>query len=430
MNIAVESQPKSQVKISVELSVEEMAPYLEKAAEALSSQFKIEGFRPGKASLGIVIGKLGAQAVWEEAAEQAVRRSFVQAVKEKNVPTIGQPHIHVTKVAPENPFSYTAECSVLPAVTVGEYRSFKTKKKAVTITPEKVDAAVEELRQMFATEALVDRAAQQGDKVDVDIDLSKDNIAIEGGSSKHHPITIGSGQFIPGFEEQLIGVKQNETKKFNLPFPKEYHNAKLAGKSGDFTVTVKSVFAITKPDVDDELAKKAGQFETLAQLRGKLEENLHQEAEEQEDGVFERALVDEVIGRSKFGELPEILINSELEKMLHELQEQVEQRGGKWADYLTAVKKSPEDLKKEFRKPAEQRVKAALLIRELARQENITADPKKVEEEVKSTLQMYQGNPDVLQRIDSEDYRDYLKSMQINRNVIAFLKQRATTVAT
>lgn len=430
MHTTVEKLPKSQVKLTIELSVEDMKPFLERAAEDLSKEYKIEGFRPGKASLGIVIGRLGAQAVWEAAAGDAVRRTFVRAVQEHQLPTIGQPHIHVTKLAADNPFSFTAESAVLPEVVIGDDTSFKAKPTPVTVAPARVEEAIDELRQMFATEALVDRAAQHGDKVEIDIELSKDKVPVEGGSSKNHPVTIGSGHFIPGFEDQLVGVKKGEEKVFSLPFPKEYHNAALAGRHGEFKVNVKAVYQVTKPEVDDDFAKKAGQFENLQQLRTKLEENLRREAEEKEDAVFERALVDELIKRSKFGDLPEILVTTEIDKMLHELQEQVEQRGGKWPDYLTAVKKSVDDFKKEFRQPAEQRVKAALLIRAIAKRDRIEADPKQVEEEVQSTIKMYAHAPDLRQRIESEEYRDYLRSLQINRLVVAKLKSTATAAAT
>lgn len=425
MQITVAQQPKSQIKLTIELSVEEMQPYLEKAAEELSKEYKIEGFRPGKASLGIVISKIGAQHVWESASEHAIRRSFVQAILEKNLPTIGQPHIHVEKLAPENPFVYSAESAVLPEVTSGDYTAFKAKKNPIAVTPAEVEKALEDLREMFQTEAMVEREAKHGDKVEIDIDLFQDNVAIEGGSSKNHPIVIGSNHFIPGFEDQLVGLKKDETKTFSLPFPKKYHNEKLAGKKGDFSIKVKSVFAITKPEVNDDFAKKAGNFSSAAELKTKLEANLRGEAEDKEDAVFERAIIEELVGRSKFGELPEMLVESELQKMISELQEQVERQGGKWDDYLTATKKTVDILKKELREQAQRRVKAALLIRQLARIENIIADPKQVEEEVISTKKMYEHQPDILNRIDSEDYRDYLKSLQVNKRVVEFLKARA-----
>ncbi len=426
MNVTVEPQPKSQAKLTVELSAEEMAPYLQKAAEELSKQLKIEGFRPGKASLGIVVQKLGAQAVWEEAAEWAVRKSFVQAVMEKQLQTLGRPHIHIQKLAADNPFSYSADIALMPTVKAGDYRSVRVKKDGASVSPTDSAKALDELRDMFASEALVDRAAKMGDKVEVDFDLHIDHVLVEGGSSKNHPLKLGSGNFIPGFEENVVGLKKDEKKTFSLPFPKDYHNQQVAGKTGEFSVTVTSVFEVTKPEVNDEFAKKAGKFENLEQLRQQIEKNLLAEATDKADATYERQVIDQLIEQSTFGDLPEVLIENELEKMIHELQDQVMQQGGlKFEDYLKGLKKSVDDLKKDFRPQAERRVKAALLIRHIAQQEKIGASPEEIEVDVKQTLAMYQGQPDIVQRIDSDDYRDYVRSLIINRKVIQLVKSLA-----
>lgn len=427
MEIAIERPGKGQVKLTVEVSVDEMQPHLEKAAEALSAKFKISGFRPGKASLGIVIQKLGAQAVWEEAAEFAVRKSYMEAATQHDLNVLGQPHIHVTKLAADNPFSFTAEVAVLPEVTLGQYTSFKAKKEPVVVPTEKVDAAIEDLREMFAKDTKVEREAKEGDKTDIDFDLNMENVPVENGSGRNHPIVIGSKQFIPGFEEQLVGMKTGEVKTFSIEFPKEYHANHLAGKKGDFTVTVKTVYEIEKPALDDEFAKQAGKFETMSELRTKVEGNIREEMEQAADMKFERAVVEELVGRSTFGDIPELLINNEVEKMLSELKEEVQRQSGlEFSQYLENIKKSEDDLRKEFRPQGEMRVKAALIIRTVAKAETITAEDKQVEEEVQSTLKMYEGSPEIRTRIDSPDYRDYVRSLQINRKVVAFLKEKAS----
>lgn len=429
MNVSAESQPKSQMKLTVTLSVDDMQPYLQKAAEELSKEYKIEGFRPGKASLGIVVQKLGATAVWEAAAEHAVRKSFVNAILERNIQTIGRPHIHVQKLAPDNEFVYTAEIAIVPEVKLADYQALRVKKPESKVSAEETDKAMEELRDMMATETVVDRAAQTGDKVEVDFDLHIDHVAVEGGSSKQHPIRIGSKQFIPGFEENLVGMKKDEQKTFSLPFPKDYHNKDLAGKSGDFSVTMKSVFEVKKPELNDDFAKKAGRFQTVAELRAQLEKNLLSEATDKADAAYEREVIDALIAKSTFGELPAVLVENELEKMIHELQEQVMQQGGlKFEDYLKGLKKSVDDLKKEFRPQAERRVKAALLIRQVAKQEKIEATKDEVESEVQQTLTMYQGNDEILKQINTEDYRDYVRSIIVNRHVLQKLKDWASQV--
>lgn len=426
MNITVAKQPKSQLKLTIELTPEEMQPHLQRAAEILSREHKIEGFRPGKASLGIVLQRLGSAVVWEAAAEEAVRKAYVAAVREHQLKSIGRPHIHIQKLAPDNPFIFTAEVTILPDITLGEYKKFKAKRKLATVKPEEVDKALDDVRSMLATEALVDRAAKMGDKVEVDFDLSLNHVPLENSSSKQHPITLGSHHFVPGFEENLVGLKKDDQKEFDLDFPAEYHNKQVAGKKGTFKVTMKSVFEVTKPELNDALAQRAGKFATLAELRQQLENNLRSEVEQKEDAAFENALVDELIHRSTFGELPELLLDSEIEKMLAELREQIERQGGTFDEYLQSVKKTTDDLKREFRGPGERRVKAALLIRTIAEQEKIEVPKEEIEQEVQSTLKMYAGQPEILERIDSEDYRDYVRSLLINRRVIGQLKTWAS----
>lgn len=428
MNVTVEKQPKSQVKLTVELTVEQMQPYLERAAEELSKEHKIEGFRPGKASLGIVVQKLGAHAVWEHAAEHAVRKSFVKAITEHKLKSVGQPSVSITKLAPENPFVYIAQVAVLPEVTLNGYKKFSTKPVAAVLKPEQVDQGIEELRSMFATEAQADRPAAIGDKVEVDFNVTVDKVPLENGSSKQHPVMLGSKNFIPGFEEQIVGLKKDDQKTFELQFPKEYHNAQVAGKRAEFSVTVRSVFAVNKPEVNDDFAKKAGTFANLAALRTQIEKNLQAEAQQTEDGKFERALLDELIKRTKFADLPDLLVDSELSKMLHELQEEVMRQGGiKWEDYLTGIKKNEDELKKEFRPQAERRVKSALIIRTIAERENIQVDGAAVEDEVQATLKVYDSNPEIRERIDTPDYRDYVRGLMVNRRVIEMIKGWATT---
>jgi len=424
MRIDLEPHAQGQVKLTIEISPEEMQPHLERAAESLSQQHKIPGFRPGKASLGIVIQKLGAQAVWEEAAEHAVRRSFAASVKEKEVDAIGQPHIHIIKLAPDNPFVYAAHVSVLPPIAIGDYQSFKAKPDAVKIDAVKVDEAIEDLRKMFASQEKVERPATTGDRTDIDFDLTLDGVPMENGTGKNHPVVIGSKQFVPGFEENLIGLKAGEVKEFDVTFPPTYHHAPLAGKAGRFKVKVNTVYQITKPELDDAFAQKAGGG-TMADLRTKLETNLREEAADEAERRFEKTMIDELIARSRFGDIPSMLIDNEIEKMMAELKDEVARQGGpSFDDYLKGIKKSIDDLKSEFRAPAEQRVKAALIIRAIAKKEQLMADEKRIAEELQSTKTMYKDSPEILSRIDSEDYRDYLRTLQVNRQVVELLKSK------
>ncbi len=426
MATKITTLPTSEVQLDIEVTVEEMKPFLEKAAEELSLEHKIEGFRPGKASLGIVLQKMGAQAVWQEAAELSIRAAYVQAVSEHKLAVIGSPKISITKLAPDNPFTFTATAAVLPEVTLGQYDSFSAKRAVVEIADDKIEQALKDLQTMFAKEVPVERAAQMGDKVEVDFDIYLDHVLLENGSSKQHPVVLGEGNFLPDFESNIVGLKKDEQKEFTLTFPKDYHQAQVAGKEALFKVTVKSVNEIQKPALDTELAKRAGNFSSLEELRAKVKENLLMEAEQAEDRRLETAVVDELLERTKFGTLPELLITSELDKMIHELQDEIAAQSGiPFEQYLQSLKKTVEELRTEFRPQAERRVKASLAIRTIADQEHIEVDAADIEKEVTSTLAMYSHDTSVKQRIDSRDYRDYLRHVFTNRQVIAMLKDRA-----
>lgn len=424
MNVTVSPQPKSIVRVNIELTPEEMQPHLERAAENLSKKYKIEGFRPGKASLGIVQQKLGPAVVWEEAAELAVRKSFVEAVRQQELTTVGTPKITVHKLAPDNPFVYHADVALLPDVKLGDYTALKTKKAEEKVSDEKITKALEDLREMFAKEEPAEKAAEKGDKVEVDFTLSVDGVPVENGSSTNHPVVIGSGNFIPGFEDQLVGLKKDDKKEFSLSFPQDYGNKVLAGKTGTFAVTGKGVFTITKPPLDDAFAAQASRYKTLPELRAEVEKNLTSEADQEADQQFERDLIEELIEKSKFGDLPELLIESELNKMIGELKEEVERRGMKYEDYLSNLKKTEADLRKEFQLQAEKRVKSALVLRAIAKAEKIQVNPDEIQAEIQTALETYKNYPELRGQIETDEYRDFVQLMLTNRKVVQLLKDK------
>lgn len=422
MQVTVSKQPKSVVRVTIELAPAEMKPYLDRAAETLSKTYKIEGFRPGKASLGIVQQKIGAGPVWEEAAEHAVRASFVQAVREHQLSTVGAPNISVHKLAPENPFVFHADVAIMPEVTLGDYRHLTSKPKPKPVTDEQVQQSLEQLRDMFAKDEPVESSAERGHKVEVDFTLTANGAPVEGGSSTNHPVVIGSNQFIPGFEDQLVGLKAGDQKEFTLPFPKNYGNKTLAGQTGTFKVTTKKVFRIDKPALDDAFAQQASRSKTLDELKSQIRENLRQEADHEADRDFERALIDELIGLTKFTELPELMVNAELDKMLAEMKEEVERRGMKYEDYLSSIKKNDAELRQEFMAHATRRVKSALLLRSIAKAERIEPSADEIRAEIDQALKTYASYPELKSQIESEDYRDFAKVMLTNRQVMAKIK--------
>jgi len=421
MNVTSEQLPKNQIKLTIELTTDELKPHLTAAAEKISKTVKIAGFREGKAPLDVVMRNAGEMRVYQEAAELAVKATFPKAVTQEKLTTIGSPEVSVEKIAPNNPFVYTATVTLLPSTNLCDYKAVKVEKKAVAVEQKEIDDALANLQKMLGKEKRVMRPAQKGDKVEADIQTFRDKIPVDGGESKSQPIQLGEGSFVPGFEERIIGMKEGETREFTLTFPKEYHQKDMAGKPVEFKVKVNSVFEIEKPELNDKFAKTIGKFEKLDDLKKQIEENIKREKRDKEHQRWELSMIDEIIAKSTFGELPQMMIDAELDKMMHELEHNVTEQGMKFDDYLTSIKKSTDDLKKEFEPRAEKRVKAALIMRKIVKEEKITVDDKEIDSEVNIGKERYKEDKDVLKKIDSDEYRDYLRTVLSGKKVFKLL---------
>lgn len=420
MKIEKKEINKTQVELIVEISIEELKPFLNQATQEISKDVKVPGFRAGNVPYDILKKHVPEAQIYEQAFYKAVNKTLPQAIKQEKIEFIGQPKVDLEKVAPGNPMIYKAQLALMPNVKLGDYKSFKAKKKPVEVDQKKVDKTFEDLRQLRAQEKLVKREAKKGDKVTVDFTVKQNNVPIEGGQAKKQPVVIGENQFIPGFEEQITGLKAGDEKKFPLTFPEKYPQKTLAGKKCDFEVKVHEVFELTLPELDDKLAQSFN-FKTLEEFKEKIKENITTESEQKEKERLELALLEEIIERSEFDPLPSMLLDAEIEKMMHELKQQVEGQQAKFEDYLKSIKKTEEDLRKEWKPQAEKRIKTALITRQIADQEKIEASDADVEAERKKTLEMYKEMPDMKQKLDTPEYRSYLKNMLSNRKVFEFL---------
>jgi trigger factor len=425
MKADIRKLPKNQVELTIEVSSEELQPYVIQAAADLAREMKIPGFRPGKAPYDVVKQRLGEMKIYQEAAEKAVAVTYGRAVIENKLVTIGSPEISLEKIAPGNPMIFKATVALLPQVTLGDYKKIKADKRAVTVGQKDVDETIINLQRMFGKEKRVQRPARKGDKVEVDFNTYVDKIAIDGGESKNHPVMIGEGNFIPGFEDDLIGISEGQTKEFELKFPKEYHRKDLAGRPVSFRVKAHNVMEIELPPLDDAFAKQVGQFEKFDDLRQQIEANIHEERATKEQQRWEMAIIEEVVKKSSFEEIPEIVIESELHKMLHELEHEVTEQGMKFEDYLSSIKKTREDLEKEFRPRAIKRIQTALVLRAIADQEKITVADHEIHREIENQKKKYHDHAEVMKQIDSEEYHDYLKNVMRSRKVFEWLEKNS-----
>lgn len=424
MKVSQESLEKSQIKLTVELSADEFLPYLEKASRKIAEQVEVAGFRKGQAPMDMVIKKVGEMTVHQEAAQLAVEKTLEQAIEQEKLQTVGQPAIAIEKLAPGNPFVYTATVPLMPEVKLGDVKKLKVKPEEVKVAAEEIDKVITNVRRMRAKEQLVDRVAKMGDKVEVDFDVFLDSIPVDGGSGNKYPLVLGEKTMIPGFEEQVVGLKAGEVKEFKLAFPADYHQKMLAGKETEFKIKVLAVYEVVLPEMDDEFAKTLGEFKTFADMRAAVEKNLQEEKDQQADGKFEREVLEALIGVSKFGDLPEVMITQETKVMISELEQNVQRQGLDFNEYLMHLKKNRGQLMLDLTPDAAKRIKSALLIRELAKQQKIEPTAEEITVELDQLRHNYEGNEAVLRQLNSAAYREYLGNVVRNRKTIHWLKEQ------
>jgi len=421
MQLAKTPLEKSQIALTIEIRPEEYQSFLEKAASRLSQTNKIDGFRPGKAPYDIIRQRFGEMKIYEEALDDIITYFYFQAVSQEKLNTVSQPKIDLEKFAPGNPIIFKATTALMPEVKLGNYKGLKVKKAEIKIENQEVDKVIQDIRKMQAKELLTESPAQKNDRAEIDFEVSLDKVVIDGGQGKKYPLIIGDGFMIPGFEEQLLGLKKDEEKTFQLKFPDEYQNKMVAGKFCDFRVKILSVFKRELPELSDEWAKSMG-AENIEDLRTKIKKNLTDEKMFHEEQRVELEMLNKIVGQTEFSEIPDVLIDNETHRMVHEFEDSIEQQGLKFEEYLKNIKKEKKDLENDFKDKALERVKTSLVIREIADKEKIEATDEEIKKETERILEQIRDNQQAQSNVWSEGYQEYLRTVVRNRKVIAMLK--------
>lgn len=425
----IKKLPKSQIEITITVPWDKWKKFVDAAVSELSKDLKIEGFRPGKAPRKIVEQKVGGDAVLNNAAEKAIQSTYAEFLEKEKIDAIGAPRAEILKVAEGNELIYSITTAVIPEVEIKDSWRKKitainknNKKQSAEVTEAEVAKELEKLAGSRAKLVTVAREAKNGDSVMVDFQVLRSGVPIENGTGKNHSLVLGKGVFIPGFEEQLVGAKENDEKEFELTFPEEYHEKNLAGKPATFKVKVKVVQERQLPEINDEFAKSLGKFESLETLKKNINEGLKEEKEARAKEERRSQFIDALIEVSEI-DLPDALTEGELKKMMHELEEQLGMMGIDLEGYLAKIKKTAEDLKKDWQPQAEKRVKAALVLEKMAALEEISVPSQEIEAEMNKTLQQYKHLKDAEKNIDLTRLYNYVKSMMQNEKVFEFLEK-------
>ncbi|TSC76645.1 MAG: Trigger factor [Parcubacteria group bacterium Gr01-1014_31] len=428
MDVAAKKLPRGQAELTVTLTADEYAPFLHRAAAVVSAHLTIPGFRAGKAPYEVMVEKIGEAKLWEEALEAAVKRTYPQALAQAKLESVGSPQIGITKLAPGNPVVYRATVNLLPEVQLSDLSRIKVERRAPTVADADVTKTLEDLRTMRRTEVLVTRPARAKDKVEIRLDTFHESVPVEHGQSERLPLVLGENRFLPGFEEQVIGLAANQEKAFPLKLPDDYHNRAVAGKTVEFRVKVLGVYELTPPELTDEFAKSLGKFASLSDLKEKLRASLLQEAAKREDDRLEGAVMDELIAKSKFSDIPDLLVTTETKTMAAELEHNVGNQGIGFDEYLASIKKDRAQLLLDLTPQAIKRVKGALISRLIAKQQQVTASDAEVDAAVAREFSAYEGNPEIRERTKSPEFRSYVENVLVSRKVMEYLKITITSL--
>ncbi len=346
------TQKKEDGKIifTIEVPYEDYKKDIEHAAEHISHHIEMKGFRPGKAPYNVVAAKVGEMSIYEEAMQSIVEKAYYEALKSQEIKdkVFYEPEIKIEKLAPGNPIVFTAELMLVPEVKLGKYDNLKIKKTKQDTSSkefqEKLDKTIEELRRMRAKEeAKNDGVIEDGDMADIDLDLFINGVPLENGSYKNFKEEVKKERFIPGYYEQLLGMKVGETKEFELTFPENYFEKNLANKKVLFKAKVNAINKIVLPEVDDNFAKGL-KFENLEAFKKQLQDNILLEDSNKEEEKLTVEMLEKIIKDSKISEIPARLVILETKKMVNELRSNVEQSGMDFENYKSSIKKTEEEL--------------------------------------------------------------------------------------
>lgn len=389
---------------TVTLDENDMKEVVKHTYDHLREKVKAAGFRPGKAPDHIVERELGVQAVQAEVIDAALGATYPKVLVENEINPVGSPQVEVNKFVPYTELEYVLTVEILAPVKLADYKKLKAKKPEVTVEAKEVDAALEDLRNRLSSHEPVNRPAKLQDETVIDFEGTQDGKAVPGAKGSDHHLVLGSGSFIPGFEDELIGLKPGESKTFDITFPQEYHEPSLAGAVVTFKVDVKEIHQIILPELNDSLAVEVSGLKTVKELRADIESRLKAEKEAEVMRDYENMLVEEIVKGSKY-KLPETLVERQLEAMRAEFGQQLAQSGLDIDKWLGLTGKNLEEFDKELRPKAEDRVAAGIVLSEISKIENVNVTEQDIEEEL-TRLRINYPDPAMQAELEKPELRE------------------------
>ena len=410
MSVSVEKLEKSMVRLTIEVSAEDFDKAINKVYNRQKGRMNVPGFRKGKTPRKVLEKMYGASIFYEDAANDVINSSYPDAAKESGEEIVSNPEINVTQIEAGKPFIYTAEVAVKPPVSLGKYKGVEVDKQVITVADEEVDAEIRKEQEKNATRSEVtDRPVKDGDEISLDFEGFCDGVAFEGGKGTDYPLTVGSGSFIPGFEEQLVGANIGEEMEVNVTFR-----------------TVKKITEKTLPELNDEFADDVSEFSTLAEYKDDVRKNIADRKEKAARSVKENQAVEKVIADAHV-EIPEAMLRTQQEQIAGELEQQVVSQGMKFEDYLKYAQTTREQLVDRMKEDAERRIMYRLVMEQVAKEENITATDEDFEAEIQRMADAYHMDIDTIRKYFVADKDRMMEDLAVQK-AITFVADNAVEV--
>lgn len=418
MSLQVEKLEKNMAKLTIEVPAEELEKAIENAYRKNKKKISVPGFRKGKVPRQMIEKMYGKEVFYEDAINELIPGAYEKAVEECEEEIVSSPKIDVEQIEAGKPFIFTAEVALKPEVRLGKYKGVKVDKIDIEVTDEEVDAEIEKERQNNARNiAVEDRAVKDGDMTVLDFEGFVDGVAFEGGKGENYPLTIGSGAFIPGFEEQLIGAEIGKEVEVNVTFPENYQAEELRGKAAVFKCTVKEIKEKELPELDDEFASEVSEFDTLAEYREDVKKNLTERKEKNAKNQKEDAVIDAIINDSDM-EIPDAMIETQQKQMVDDFAQRMQMQGINMEQYFQLTGSSYDALLEQVKPQAEKRIKSRLILEAVVAKEGIEASEEEYEKETERLAEVYQMEAGkVREMLGEKEKKEIMQDLAIQKAV-------------
>ncbi|SCW46585.1 trigger factor [Paenibacillus tianmuensis] len=428
MKASWEKIEKNVAVLDIEVDADQVAAALDKAFKKVVNKVNVPGFRKGKVPRSIFESKFGVESLYQDALDIIVPDAYIAAVQETGIQPVDRPEVDVEQFGKGQVLKFKAKVTVKPEVELGEYKGIALEAPSVDVTAEEVNEELEKLQKRHAELVPVEAgAAENGDNVVIDFEGFVDGVPFEGGQAERYSLELGSGSFIPGFEEQVVGLEKDGEKDITVTFPEDYHAEELKGKEAVFKIKLHDIKRKNLPALDDEFAKDVSEFETLDEYKADLENKLKERKQNEADRKKENDLVEKASEAAQV-EIPEVMINDEAEQMVKEFENRLRTQGMNIDMYYQFTGQSADDLKGQMRADAEKRVHNNLVLEAIAKAENLEATEEEINAELENLAQMYGRSVDEIHSIfASNGNLGSLLQDIVNRKTVKFLVDNSKT---